>query len=850
MTRAESTALPLDEQLEHLRQRLARLEAAGALASSDAGLQRERQLTAAVLRAAKTPLLVLDAQGRILQFNLACQQMSGCESAEVVGRPVWDVLPTDAANPAAREAWEALLCGAMPAREIVWLTKDGQRQRVCWSATLVRAADGSIEQLVAAGAEVGARPSGEDAARMEEQRTNSLLRLTQKAADVSENDLVELVLEEAVRLTRSRGGCLEFLDAEQQVIERYVCSEATGRAAAVGVSEPWPAVLVAAAATAVERRGPCLSNEVAAGAPPESATRYAFIPVLDGGQAVLLLGVFGKPVDYECSDVRQLLLTGDHLWKIVRRKRSEKLLRESEERYRTLVETSPDAILLTDAQGRLLAANRQFLAMAGYGALRDLQRSGMTAFDLLTPQEVPRARLNVERTLREGAVRDAEYQARRRDGSTFTAEISTAVVLDAHGRPTALMALIRDITARKRLEHELREHVRAMEEEDRHKDEFLAMLAHELRNPLAPISSAVDILSLADAPPARVRQAHDILRRQLEHLVRLVDDLLDVSRITRGKVKLQRESLDLAAVVVQAVDVSRPLLEARHHHLHVSVPPFSVPVWGDRVRLTQIFANLLNNAAKYTPDSGEIWLSMELCGDQAVISIRDTGVGISAEALPRVFNLFVQAHSSLDRSDGGLGLGLTLVRHLVELHGGTVLAASEGVDRGSEFTVRLPTVQHAATGPAAAGPPPMPFTTHAARVLIVDDNIDAATLLGILLSESGYQIEVAGDGPEALEKVCRFKPHAVLLDIGLPGMDGYEVARRLRQTPQTQDLLIVGVSGYGHADARRQSHAAGFNHHLIKPVNPNRLLKLLATGLQACRSESAAQSLPASTPAG
>jgi signal transduction histidine kinase len=370
---------------------------------------------------------------------------------------------------------------------------------------------------------------------------------------------------------------------------------------------------------------------------------------------------------------------------------------------------------------------------------------------------------------------------------------------------------------------------RDLEQADRQKDEFLSMLAHELRNPLAPIRSAVAVLRRFAEDGSDARRAHDVIDRQVSHLARLVDDLLDVSRITRGKIDMKMATLDVATVIDTAVETSRPQLEALSHELHVQLPDAPLFVNADHARLAQILSNLLNNAAKFTPRGGTIWLSALSEGDEAVFRVRDTGIGIPPEMLERVFDLFTQVEQSLDRAQGGLGIGLTVVQRLVELHGGRVEAASAGIGCGSEFTVRLPAVAAAAL---PAEPEESPSATDAARqglrVLVVDDNADAAESLAWLLRLSGHQTRVAYDGPSAIEAALLFQPQALILDLGLPGLDGYRVAQHLRQEPAVHSALFIALSGYGREVDQRRSSEAGFDHHLIKPVDVNTLLEILS----------------------
>jgi signal transduction histidine kinase len=386
-----------------------------------------------------------------------------------------------------------------------------------------------------------------------------------------------------------------------------------------------------------------------------------------------------------------------------------------------------------------------------------------------------------------------------------------------------------EIAERKIAEKEREKAQQALRDADQRKDEFLAMLAHELRNPLAPIRNALEMLKLVEASPELQRQTREMMERQVQLMVRLVDDLLDVSRITCGKIELRKEPIELAAVVARAVETARPVIEARNHGLTTDIAPGSLLLQGDLVRLGQVVANLLNNASKYMAPGGRIWLKGGREGDQIVLHVRDAGIGIAPEMLPQVFDLFTQADHPPSLSQGGLGIGLTLVRRLVEMHGGKVEAYSEGLGKGSEFVVRLPALPdaHPSTGErkkdAAAGPAP------ARRVLVVDDNVDSADSLAELLRVWGHEVQAVYDGSQALAAAPGFRPEVALLDIDMPDMSGYELARQLRTRDGLDGTAYVALTGYGQEEDRRRSAAAGFRAHLVKPVDPEALRQLLAT---------------------
>jgi signal transduction histidine kinase/DNA-binding response OmpR family regulator len=398
------------------------------------------------------------------------------------------------------------------------------------------------------------------------------------------------------------------------------------------------------------------------------------------------------------------------------------------------------------------------------------------------------------------------------------------------------VALIREFASRASIAMENARLYSAVQEADRRKNEFLAMLAHELRNPLAPIRNAVHILASAESLPPKLAWARDVIGRQADHMARLIDDLLDVSRIVQGKVAVKPEKLQLSTLIERSVEASSPRLGAREQILDVVLPKENVEFEGDAVRLSQVLSNLINNACKFSPPRSRIRLEASYDAGELQISVKDEGAGIAAEFLPHMFDLFAQADQSLDRSQGGLGIGLTLVKHLVELHGGHVWASSEGLGQGAQVTVSLPA--SVATHPAATPPSPMtvrpvPAHTGASRILVVDDLAPSAETLMTLLEMEGFEVRVAHEGQEALRIAREFKPEVVLLDIGLPGMNGFEVAHGLRSQPESKDALLIALTGYGEAESRTRSAQAGFDFHMVKPADVNLLLSMLADPKEA-----------------
>lgn len=423
----------------------------------------------------------------------------------------------------------------------------------------------------------------------------------------------------------------------------------------------------------------------------------------------------------------------------------------------------------------------------------------------------------MQRAARSGReVHEEELEFHWPDGRVLYLMVSAAPLFNEQGRVRGAIAAHANVTAFKTIQREL-------EDANRQKDEFLAMLAHELRNPLAPIRNAVELLSRASLDPALAAQAISIVKRQTGYLARLVDDLLDISRITRGRIVLQHKRLLVADIVEHAVETVTPLLKEKHHDLSITSRSV-LRVEGDPDRLAQCLQNLLTNAAKYTDAGGRIRIESFQDGHQAVIRVIDNGAGISAELLPHVFDLFVQGKRTLDRAQGGLGIGLSVVKRLVEMHGGRVSARSAGLGQGATFEIRLPLLEV----PGLDTTPSAERDVPGLRVLVVDDNADAANSLSMVLALEGHEVQVAVTGEETLKRLPSFRPDVVLLDIGLPGIDGYEVARRIRNAAATAGTRLIALTGYGQPDDRQRAVAAGFDEHLVKPVNFTQLRAALA----------------------
>lgn len=503
---------------------------------------------------------------------------------------------------------------------------------------------------------------------------------------------------------------------------------------------------------------------------------------------------------------------------------------EQRERLRTTLASIGDAVVTTDIRGRVTSLNAVAEALTGWtnddAAGQPLDR----VFQIVneeTRQPVPSP---VVRAIREGVIVGLANHTvlLAKDGAERPIDDSAAPIRCAEGQVVGCVLVFRDVTERRLAEQ-------AAREASRHKDEFLATLAHELRNPLAPITNALSILRLASDDPEARSRATETMERQVTQMVRLIDDLLDVNRISRGKLALRKQRTELASVVYQAAEICRPLVESAGHELKIELPEQPVYLHADAVRLAQVFSNLLNNSCKFTEPGGRLQLSAVRQGEEVVVSIKDNGVGIPPDKLESIFGMFSQIGGALERTKGGLGIGLTLVKTLVELHGGHIEARSEGLKKGSEFIVTLPIVSSPVGGlPVAdeqAGSAASPATETAAerrRVLVVDDNRDSAESLAMLLRLAGNETHTAYDGREALTVAGKVRPDVLLLDIGLPELNGYDVCRRIREQPWGQSVLMVALTGWGQEEDRRKSREAGFNDHLVKPVEHAALMKVLA----------------------
>jgi len=544
----------------------------------------------------------------------------------------------------------------------------------------------------------------------------------------------------------------------------------------------------------------------------EAIGSLATVPLVRAGRLSAFFSInLDAPHRWTDDELRFTRDTAERTWTALDGARTQATLRAERDRSRYIFDSISEGFGLLDRDWKLLHMNAEGLRICH---LRLEQVIGRDHWELFPEVEGTQTGVMLRRVMAERRAGQIEYQLPPVGGRSGWTEIRAFPVQDG-----GIAIFFRDITDRKAVEEKLRA-------ADQRKDEFLAMLAHELRNPLAPIKSAAMLLDMGMLNETRVRQSSAIIGRQVRHMTRLVDDLLDVSRVTRGLIVLDKTVLEVRAIVDEAVEQVRPLLLARRQTLGVHLPAAPVSVEGDRARLVQVLANLLGNAIKYTPEERAIEIAVRLKEGMLELAVHDEGIGMEPELTERAFDLFAQAKRSSDRSQGGLGLGLALVRNLVELHGGTVGCASPGPGRGSTFTVTLPLAAPVASPEAAVSGQPVQGA--ALRVMVVDDNVDAAETLAMLLDAAGHQVDVEHDSRRALARSRALAPDVFLLDIGLPEIDGNELARRLLAQPETAGSVLIAVSGYGQEQDKRAAREAGFRHHLVKPVDFEQLAELLA----------------------
>ncbi len=760
-------------------------------------------------------VITTDTAGRITNMNAMAESLTGWQSGYAAGEPldaVFRIVNEETRqpvpNPATRALTEGVIVGL--SSHTILIAKDGTERPIDDSAAPIRRQEGEIVGCVLVFRDV-----------TEQRRAVRVLQESEarKAA------IFETALD-----------CIISIDHEGTIIEFNAAAERTfGHQREDVLGRELAEVIIPLAYRKPHRKG--LARYLTTGEGPVLNQRLELSALrADGTEFPVELTVTRIPVNGPPQFTA-------YLRDITKRKRAVAELRESEQRFRILFDLGPVAIFSCDREGVVQNYNRRAAELWGREPkCGDISEKYCGSLQLYHPDGrlLPHAESPIIEVLRTGVtVRDAEVLIQRPDGSRISVLVTFSPLETELGEISGAITAFYDITERKRLENELRKVAVELSEADHRKDEFLAMLAHELRNPLAPIRNAVQIVKLAKGNEAAVQSAAEAIERQVNHMVRLVDDLLDVNRISRGKIELRLERVALASVIEQAIETSRPMIDAAGHELSVSLPPQPIYLHADGVRLAQVFSNLLNNSCKYSEREGRISLAAERKGSDVLVSVKDTGVGIPAAMLPKVFEMFTQVDRSLERSQGGLGIGLSLVKSLVQMHGGSVEVFSEGPGHGSTFIVRLPVM---ASGGRLASETQPPDTSHQPaqyqgadaprsphrRILVVDDNRDSAQTLAMLLKITGNETRLAHDGLEAVAAATEFRPEVVLLDIGLPKLNGYEVARKIREQPWGESMVLVALTGWGQDEDRQKSKDAGFNGHMVKPVDYAALMKLLA----------------------
>jgi PAS domain S-box-containing protein len=761
--------------------------------AAQARAAEQQELVRVTLRSIGDAVITTDVDGRVRYLNKVAEQLTGWSLPQALGEPLDAVFrivnqntraPVD--NPAARALREGVVVGL--ANHTLLIRKDGAELPIDDSAAPIRDDQGVVSGSVLIFRDVTAQ-------RLAERDKASQLRVARLLASIVESSEVAIV-------SKSLDGIIESWNAAAERLFGYSAAQAVGRHISLVI-------------------------------PPDRITEEDdIVAALKQGRRIEhfeteRLRSDGTRVDVSLTispvkdDAGNVIGASKMALDITDRKRAEAERR----RFVALIESSTDFIAISDMNAVPIFVNRAGLEMVGLDGME--QARGMAVWDFFFPED--RARVRDELFPEVLAKGHGEIEARFRHfktGAAIWMAYKVITLTDDVGNPVAIGTVSQDITERKRLDDNLRALAADLSAADVHKNEFLATLAHELRGPLAPLSNVLEVWKRAD-DPAMLARARATMERQLAQMVRLVDDLLDLNRITHNRLELRRGRVALEHVIHQAIEASRPMCDSLEHDLSVQLP--AEPIWlsADPARLAQVFGNLLNNACKYTDRGGKIWVTASLEGEDVVVAVRDTGTGIPVEKLETIFGMFTQMAQSIEKSQGGLGIGLTLVKRLVEMHGGSVTARSEGRGLGSEFVVRLPALLEAAS-PRSAAPVEAP-APRGHRILIVDDNEDSAVSLAMLLQVQGNETFTAHDGLAALGAAERHRPDVVLLDIGLPKLNGHDVCRRVRAQPWGGGIVLIALTGWGQEDDRRKSREAGFDGHLVKPVDHTALAELLRT---------------------
>jgi len=784
----------------------------------------------AIFNSANFSSIATDEKGVIQIFNVGAERMLGYEAAEVMNK----ITPADISDPqeviarakalsselqtTITPGFEALVFKASRGIEdiynLTYIRKDGTRFPAIVSVTALRDAQENIIGYLLIGTDNTARKQVEEERMLLDQRVRDQQFYTRSLIESNIDALI----------TTDPRGIITDVNRQMEILTGSTRDELIGAPFKDYFADPGRAeagirlVLAEGKVTDYE-----LTARTKSGA--ETVVSYNASTFFDRDRK--LQGVFVAARDVTVRkqvEAERMLL--------------DQRVRDLQFYTRSLIESNIDALITTDPRGIISDVNKQMEELTG--CTRD-ELIGAPFKDYFTNPDLAEAGINL--VLAEGKVTDYELTAIARDGHQTIVSYNATTIYDRDRKLQGVFAAARDVTERSRLEKQTQLQAAELSDLHRRKDEFLAMLSHELRSPLAPISNAVQMLGMQRSNENDFqKEARGIIERQTNQLQHLVDDLLEVSRITTGMVQLRKVIVAVGDIIRSAVETVHPLMLQRGHETHVAIP--SEPIWlhADAARLEQVLVNLLTNAAKYTDLNGTIWLSAEQIGAECILRVKDTGVGITPELLPCIFDLFTQAERSLDRSQGGLGIGLALVQRLTELHGGKVEVFSK-LRQGSEFVVRLPVesskiVESAQVAIAAPNKNYRPL-----RILVVDDNVDTVLSFSMLLEESGNEVRTAHDGPIAITIASEYIPDVILLDIGLPGLNGYEVAKQIRKLPTLNNVVLVALTGYGQESDRQASMDAGFNHHLIKPARLDQVRKILASVSEQCSSLNKAKNL-------
>ncbi len=755
---------------------------------------QQRETSRVTLQSIGDGVITTDTKGCVTYINGVAAALTGWSLDEAVGQPlervfniVNEVSRKVVENPSTKALREGVVVGL--ANHTILIKKDGTECPIDDSAAPIRNEEGHVSGCVLIFRDVTAQ-------RLAERDKANQLHTARLLASIveSSNDAI---------IRKSLNGTIESWNAAAEQLFGYTAEQAVGQHISIVIPP--------------ER----LADEdkiIASLKLGKRIQHYETERVRSDGKRIIV-SLTISPIKDESGNV-----VGAS--KIVRDITAKKRAETDRQMFVTLVENSTDFIGICDLEGVPFFVNRAGLEMVGLESIEEAKRTAVR--DFFFPED--QAKLMDEffpGVLEQG---HGEIEVRFRNFKTGEARwmaYKVVALTDSADEPVAFATVSQDVTERKQLADDLRRLAADLSEADRRKNEFLATLAHELRNPLAPMSNMLEVVKRANGDWEVLKQAHETLERQLGQMVRLVDDLLDLNRVTHDRLELRRSEVELSSVIQQAVEVARPLVDSAGHHLSVDLPDEPIYLDADRDRLAQLFGNLLNNSCKYTKPGGVVSLSAQHVGDEVVVAVKDNGAGIPAEKLESIFDMFMQVDRTSERSQGGLGIGLTLVKRLTEMHGGSIEARSDGEGQGSEFIVRLPilnrpVVAEESSSRLASDPQAQ------RRVLIVDDNLDSAESLAMLLEITGNKTYMAHDGLEALEQIEKYRPEVVLLDIGLPRVDGHEVCRRVREKSWGKDIVVIALTGWGQDDDRRKSEEAGFNGHLVKPVDYDKLLELLA----------------------